>query len=244
MTRALLADIVAVVSGANRGIGRQIAETFSAHGAKVFACCRASDSATAGWATERSIRLVTLDLADENSIRQAVKDIRSESAGVDVLVNNAGTAHGALFQMTSMADLRRVFEVNFFGQIAFSQNVIRLMAKRGGGSVINISSSTAERADPGTFAYGASKAAFERATLSMARELGAHSIRVNAIAPGVTETAMLDQMDPAARQSLIEAAAMKRPATPQNIADTALFLASELSAHITGQVIHVDGGLL
>jgi len=244
MTGTLLAEKVAVVTGANRGIGRQIAESFSAQGAKVFACCRGSDPSVDDWAAGRGISLISLDLADDGSIRNAVKEIRAGSAGVDILVNNAGIAHGALFQMTSIADLRQVFEVNFFGQIAFSQSMARLMAKRGGGSIINLSSSAVERADAGTFAYGASKAAFERATLSMARELGAQEIRVNAIAPGVTQTDMLDQMDPAARQTLIDASALKRPATPQNIADVALFLASDLSAHVTGQIIHIDGGLL
>jgi 3-oxoacyl-[acyl-carrier protein] reductase len=119
-----------------------------------------------------------------------------------------------------------------------------LMMRNKSGSIINISSSTAHIADPGTLAYGCSKAALNRATQSMATELGASGIRVNGIAPGVTDTDMGAEMDEAARSKLIMASVLKKAATPQDIANLALFLASDLSSHITGQIISVDGGIV
>ncbi len=245
----LLKDKVAVVTGANRGIGQAVTRTFAMHGAAVVACVReiGVDTLDQCKALEDecgvSVQAVRLDLADETSIKGAVKEIMAVSPKVGILVNNAGVASGSLFQMTSMAELRRVFEINFFGQILLTQGLARLMARNKSGSVINITSTAAQIADPGTLVYGSSKAAFARATQSMAAELGASGIRVNAIAPGVTRTDMFDQMTPASRDKLIAASALKRAAEPQDVANMALFLASELSSFVTGQVLRVDGGM-
>jgi 3-oxoacyl-[acyl-carrier protein] reductase len=118
------------------------------------------------------------------------------------------------------------------------------MTRHKTGSIINIASTAAMVADPGTLGYGSSKAAFARATQSMATELGASGIRVNAIAPGVTRTDMFDQMTEAARDKLIDSSALKRAAEPQDIANMALFLASDLSSFVTGQIMRVDGGMV
>jgi 3-oxoacyl-[acyl-carrier protein] reductase len=163
---------------------------------------------------------------------------------VDVLVNNAGTASGGLFQMMPIAELRRVFEINFFGQILLTQGLSRLMTRHRSGSIINIASTAVEIADPGTLAYGTSKSAFSRASQSMATELGGSGVRVNTISPGVTKTDMYDQMSPEARERLINTAALKRAAEPQDIANVALFLASDLSCFVTGQTLRVDGGMI
>jgi 3-oxoacyl-[acyl-carrier protein] reductase len=240
-----LKDKFAIVTGANRGIGKAVCEKFHAHGAHVLACSRNLDEKFLSWVAENdNITPIELNLGEEASIKSAIKDIRGAASSVNILVNCAGIASGSLFQMASIKELREVFEVNFFGQIILSQGVSRLMARQKAGSIINISSTAAFIADPGTIAYGASKAAFARATQSMATELGALGIRVNAIAPGVTQTDMLDQMAPEAREKLIAASALKRAATPQDIANMALFLASDLSSHITGQIIRVDGGIV
>jgi 3-oxoacyl-[acyl-carrier protein] reductase len=163
---------------------------------------------------------------------------------VDVLVNNAGTASGGLFQMTPISEIRRVLEVNFFGQILLTQGLSRLMTRHRAGSIINIASTAADIADSGTLAYGASKAALARAARSLATELGTFGVRVNAISPGVTRTDMFDQMAPEARERLINSSALKRAAEPADIANVALFLASELSSFVTGQVLRVDGGMV
>lgn len=245
----LLKDKLAVVTGANRGIGEAIARTFAAQGASVLACMRRIEPDTLDRlaaledAYGVSVRAIGLDLADESAVKNAVKDIAAASPRVDILVNNAGVASGSIFQMTSIAELRRLFEVNFFSQILLTQGIARLMARRGSGSIINIASTAAMIPDPGTLAYGSSKAAFARATQSMAAELGASGIRVNAIAPGVTRTDMFEQMTPAARDKLIASSALKRPAEPQDIANVAVFLASDLSSFVTGQILRVDGGM-
>jgi 3-oxoacyl-[acyl-carrier protein] reductase len=245
----MLKNKIAVVTGANRGIGLTIAQTLAAHGAQVLACMRTVDEAVlqtiASAGQPGQVKGVALDLEQEASIKAAIKEIATLSGNkIDVLVNNAGTASGGLFQMMPVAELRRVFDVNFFGQIQLTQGLSRLMTRHRSGSIINIASTAAEIADPGTLAYGASKAAFARASCSMATELGAAGVRVNTIAPGVTRTDMFDQMAPDARERLIASSALKRAAEPQDIANVALFLASELSAFVTGQVLRVDGGMV
>ena len=245
----MLKNKTAVVTGANRGIGLAIAKTFVAHGARVLACMRqVSDEALAEIASDAEtgqVKVVALDLTDEVSIKAAIREI-AQLAGnrVDVLVNNAGTASGGLFQMTSIAEMRRVFEVNFFGQVLLTQGLSRLMTRHRAGSIINIASTAADIADSGTLAYGASKAALARATRSMATELGAFGVRVNAISPGVTRTDMFDLMALEARERLINSAALKQAAEPADVANVALFFASELSGFVTGQVLRVDGGMV
>mgnify|MGYP000079470616 FL=1 len=145
--------------------------------------------------------------------------------------------------MTPISELRKIFEINFFSQIAFSQGIAKIMIRNKYGSIINLSSTAAFIADPGTLAYGSSKSAFTRATQSMATELGIFNIRVNAIAPSVTKTDMFKQMSPGAIEKLIGSSALKRIAEPIDIANVALFLASELSSFVTGQVIRADGGI-
>lgn len=238
-----------VVTGANRGIGYAIAKTFAAQGANVFACMRSLDpdvlQRLASDVEPECIKGVALDLGEESSIKAAIKEIALLTGNkVDVLVNNAGTASGGLFQMMPSAELRRVFEINFFGQILFTQGLSRLMTRHRSGSIINIASTAVEIADPGTLAYGTSKSAFSRASESMATELGGSGVRVNTISPGVTKTDMYDQMSQEARERLINSAALKRAAEPQDIANVALFLASDLSSFVTGQTLRVDGGMI
>ncbi|WP_345812259.1 glucose 1-dehydrogenase [Paraburkholderia sp. PREW-6R] len=249
-TSMLLKDKFAVITGSNRGIGRAITQTFAAQGASVIACMREVTPDALEWlaslaqAHDVSAYAVSVDLADEASVKNAVRQITGLAPRLDVLVNNAGAASGAIFQMTSIAELRRLFEVNFFSQILLTQGLARSMVRNKAGSIINIASTAAMVADPGTLAYGSSKAAFARATQSMATELGASNIRVNAIAPGVTRTDMFDLMSEAARDKLIASSALKRAAEPQDIANMALFLASDLSTFVTGQIMRVDGGMV
>jgi 3-oxoacyl-[acyl-carrier protein] reductase len=246
----LLNDKVAVVTGATRGIGDAMTRTFLAHGARVIALVRdPAASQTVEWLSDLEarhggrIQTIALDLADEDSVKAAVKAVVAATPRLDVLVNNAGAASYAIVPMTSMAELRRMFDVNFFGHILLSQGLARLMARKKAGSIINIVSTAALDPDPGTLAYGASKAALLRATLSEAAEFGASGIRVNAIAPGPTHTDMYEQIAPAMRDRFIQSSALKRAGEPQDVANAALFLASDLSTYITGQVLRVDGGM-
>jgi 3-oxoacyl-[acyl-carrier protein] reductase len=246
----LLNGKTTIVTGASRGIGRCIAETFASHGSNIFACVRKLTPDLKKWAEEIEISnsvkvyLLKLDLTDFENSKNLVKQVLEISPRVDVLVNNAGIASGSLFQMTTTVNLKEIFEVNFFNQIHLTQGISRLMQRGKAGSIINIGSTAAFIPDSGTLAYGASKAALTRAAQSMAVELGSSNIRVNTIAPGVTMTDMFDQMNSMARDKLISSSALKRAATPQDIANAALFLASDLSAFITGQTIRVDGGIV
>jgi 3-oxoacyl-[acyl-carrier protein] reductase len=246
----LLHNKVAIITGANRGIGKSIVETFAENGATIIACVRTLNPDTESWMKSVEERFnvpvtpVLVDLSDDESVKDLVKKIILISKKVDILVNNAGIASGALFQMTTISELRKVFEINFFSQIVISQGISRVMSRNKSGSIINLASTSAFIADPGTLAYGSSKSAFARATKSMATELGPMGIRVNALAPSVTKTDMFDQMSADARDSLIESSALKRCAEPQDIANVALFLASDLSLYVTGQVIRVDGGII
>lgn len=246
----MLKNKVALITGANRGIGKSFVETFARNGANVFACMRELSSERETWMRELEIdhgvfvKPIVLDLSDEVSIKKVVKEVMAITPRLDVLINNAGVASGSLFQMTTTSELKKLFEINFFGQIQLSQSLARLMARNKSGSIINLISTAAFIADSGTLAYGASKAAFARATQSMAAELGASNIRVNGIAPSVTRTDMFDQMSVQARDKLINSSALKRAAEPQDIANMALFLASDLSSFVTGQIIRVDGGIV
>ena len=246
----LLHNKVAIITGANRGIGKSIVETFAENGATIIACVRTLSPDTELWMKSVEERFnvpvtpVLVDLSDDESVKDLVKKIILISKKVDILVNNAGIASGALFQMTTISELRKVFEINFFSQIVISQGISRVMSRNKSGSIINLASTSAFIADPGTLAYGSSKSAFARATKSMATELGPMGIRVNALAPSVTKTDMFDQMSTDARDSLIKSSALKRCAEPQDVANVALFLASDLSLYVTGQVIRVDGGII
>lgn len=245
----LLKNKVVIITGANRGIGKSIAETFAENGANLILCMRSVSSETFDWMQSLKVNFkisidhLILDLSDEKSVKASIQEIFKISKKVDVLVNNAGVASGSLFQMTPISEIKKIFEINFFSQITLSQGIAKIMIKNKSGSIINLASTAAFIADPGTLAYGSSKAAFLRGTKSMASELGSFNIRVNAIAPSVTKTDMYDEMSPDAIDKLINFSALKRAAEPKDIANVALFLASDLSSFVTGQAIRVDGGI-
>ena len=237
-----------IITGCARGIGRAMLEVFAKNGANVWACVRRpSDDFAAysgGLADECNVRImpVYFDLAGPDQIKAAVGTIVSARLPVHGLINNAGITYNALFQMTSMDRMREVFEVNFFSQFLFSQYVVKLMVRQKSGNIVNIVSSAAIDGNSGRGAYGASKAALICLTKVMASELAEHDIRINAIAPGITETDMVEQSMSQEIISETVARTMLRIGRPVDIAHTALFLASDLSSYITGQVVRADGG--
>lgn len=249
-TQMLLKNKLAVVTGANRGIGADILDLFTEHGANVIACARHETEAFRLKCTALenaygvTVHPLYFDLSSSETIKKAVNEIVSLRRQVDILVNNAGIGSGSLFQMTSLQELHRVFEVNFFGQVQFTQSISRLMCRQKSGSIINMASTAGLLGEPGMTAYGASKAALILATRTLAAEVGSNGVRVNAIAPSVTHTDMYEQMEAGARERLIQSSALKRAAQPREIANVALFLASELSTYVTGQVVRVDGGII
>ncbi|MGB7992449.1 SDR family NAD(P)-dependent oxidoreductase, partial [Methanoregula sp.] len=186
---------------------------------------------------------VYFDLADHDQLKNAAKSITSSKRTVDVLVNNAGITFNAVFLMTPMTKVQEVFDVNFFSPFLFTQYIAKTMIRQKKGSIINIASSAGIDGNAGRSVYGASKAAVICTTKAMAAELGEFGIRANAIAPGITQTTMITSMTDKVIQDTILQTDMKRIGNPLDIANTALFLASDKSSYITGQVLRVDGGM-
>lgn len=245
-----LAGKTAVITGCRRGIGKAILERFAHEGASVFACIRTEDAEFAATASNLAaahgvvITPVCFDFRDATAVSAGAKSILQTKTPIDVLVNNAASIYTAPFMMTSMDKMRELFEVDFFQQIAFTQFIVRSMVAQKRGSIINISSSAGIEGNEGRTAYASAKAALITASKVMSRELGAAGIRVNCIAPGLTQTEM---MTSSTKEDAIAATlartAQKRVGTVDEIADAALFLASERSSYITGQVLRVDGGM-
>lgn len=246
----LLQGRTAVLTGSNRGIGKAILEVFARNGANIWACARKADDKFTDYitnlakATGVTISPVYFDLADAEQVKAGAKTIMSAKQPVDILVNNAGIIYTALFQMTSADKMKEVFEINYFSQMLLTQYITRIMTRQKSGSIINISSSAAIDCNRGRSAYAASKAALLCATKVMAKELAGYNIRVNAIAPGLTETDMMrESTSEDAMVSTLQATCLKRVGEPSEIADAVLFLSSDLSSYITGQVLRVDGGM-
>ena len=246
----LLKGKTAVVTGCNRGIGKAIVQVFARNGANIWACVRKPDQTftdfVAGLTHETgvSITAVYFDLADAAQVKAGVERIKASRQPVDVLVNNAGVIFTSLFQMTSINTMKEIFEINFFSQMLLTQYVVRLMARQKSGSIVNVSSSAAIEGNEGRTAYATSKAAMSCFTKVMAKELAAHNIRVNAIAPVLTQTDMMaDSTSQETVASTVARISLKRVGRPEEIANATLFLASDLASYMTGQVLRVDGGM-
>jgi len=238
-----------IVTGTSRGIGHKMVEVFAKNGANVFAHARIETEEHKQFcerlAEREDVQIIPLyfDLRDADGMKEAAKIIRETKLPIDGLVNNAGIIYNALFQMTSMDELRNQFEVNFFAPFLFTQYISKLMVRNKKGSIVSISSSVAQDGNAGKSAYGASKAALLTMTLSIAEELGTYGIRANVICPGVTETDMVSTMPEYIFDIQKEATFLKKFGTTEDIANTAMYLLSDYSSYITGQVFRVDGGV-
>ncbi len=238
-----------IVTGTARGMGKQMVETFAENGANIFALARTEteehEQYCAGCAEKFGVQIfpIYFDLINEAAQKNAIKTIRGYKLPIDGLVNCAGITNNSLFQMTSVDELRRQMEVNFFATYLFTQYVSKLMIRNKKGSIVTISSSAALDGNSGKSAYGASKAAVLTMTIVISEELAASGIRANVICPGVIETDMLGTMPEYILDIQREAAFLKEIGKPSDIANTALFLLSDYSSYITGEIIRVDGGV-
>lgn len=238
-----------LITGCNRGIGLAFLDAFAAAGATVLACVRTKDEAFTSHCKEISgktgseIVIFTADLSSEDSIKAFVSELYKSKRKVDILINNAGVVTKGILQMTSIQSVKDVFQINFFAQVQITQGVSKLMMRQKSGVIINMASIGGIDAYPAYTSYGCSKAAMIYFTKTMAQELAPYGIRVNAIAPSMVKTRMQEQMGEEANEEIMRRTALKRNAEPEEIAKLALFLASDDSSFITGQVYRIDGGL-
>ena len=247
----LLKNKTAVITGCNRGIGKAILTRFAEEEAEVVACTRKKDEAFDKFCSDLEKKFnvkiynICFDLENTNEIKSALSEIKEKVKKIDIIVNNAGIIQTSLFQMTKIEDVKKIFEVNFFSVFLFTQFLVKYMIKnKTQSSIINISSSAAIEANQGRSAYASSKSALLTLSKVMSKELSNFNIRVNAVAPGLTKTEMMSKSTSEKYlKETIDRIALKRVAEPKEIANTVLFLASDLSSYINGQVLRVDGGL-
>ena len=245
----LLSGKSALITGAGRGIGRAMAERFAAEGATLFLAVRNIEQGMvlAGELQAKhgiDCHALSCDVADADSVKTLFRELFSHSKTLDVLVNNAGVLDDALIGMVTPAQVERTFASNSFSVLYCSQYAARMMQRAGGGSIINLASIIGRVGNAGQAVYGGSKAAVIGITQSLAKELAPQQIRVNAIAPGFIDTDMAHSLPDDKFQLRLQSIAMGRIGSADEVAKVALFLASELSSYVTGQVIGVDGGML
>ncbi|MGB5692000.1 MAG: 3-oxoacyl-[acyl-carrier-protein] reductase [Flavobacteriaceae bacterium] len=238
-----------IITGASRGIGRGIARVFAEHGANVAFTYSSSEGPAIELEKELTSSGVKAKAYKSNaaSFTEAetlVSAILEDFGGIDVLINNAGITKDNLLMRMSEEDFDAVIEVNLKSVFNMTKAVQRTMLKQRKGSIINMSSVVGVKGNAGQTNYAASKAGMIGFTKSVALELGSRNIRCNAIAPGFIETEMTESLDEKTVQGWRDAIPLKRGGTPEDIANACLFLASDLSDYITGQVINVDGGML
>lgn len=237
-----------IITGATGGTGRAIATILASSGLDLVLCARKANPDFEIWVSELETRFgvkISINYFDfeiEEVVAENAKSIVSQQ-DIAGLVNCAGSPFGAKITMTRIQDLKKIFNVNFFNQVLFTQYVFRKMISQNRGSIVNIASKSGVDPNPGTLAYGASKAALIHFTKVLAAEASQYNIRVNCINPGAIETNMLEQMEQRAKQKLIQSSGMGRAAKPSEIGDVVTFLLSNHSSYISGQIINVDGGI-
>jgi len=239
-----------VVTGCLQGIGKATLEKFAKNGANIFACAYQQNEEFEGFcdalAKENGVQVIPIyfDMADIASVKEAAKSIQKFKMEIHGLVNIAGINRDAYFNMISYQDMIDTFQVNVYSQIILSQYIVKLMQRyKTEGSIVFTSSITALDGNAGQVTYGASKAALLGAMRSMALELGTNGIRVNAVCPGVIKTPMTEKLSREVIESKEKMMEIPRLGEADEVADVFMYLMSDLSTHISGQTIRVDGGI-
>ena len=245
----LLENKTALITGATRGIGKGIAEVFAQQGANVAFTYNSSVDAATALENELKAHGVKAkgyqsNAANYDDAQELAKNVIEEFGGIDVLINNAGITKDNLLMRISEEDFDTVIEVNLKSVFNLTKAVIRPMMKQRKGSIINMSSVVGVKGNAGQTNYAASKAGILGFTKSVALELGSRNVRCNAIAPGFIETEMTGSLPEETVKVWRDAIPLKRGGTPEDIANACVFLASDMSAYITGQTLNVDGGML
>jgi 3-oxoacyl-[acyl-carrier protein] reductase len=241
----LLEGKTALITGAARGIGKAIALRFAAEGANIaftdLAVCEETEAEIAALGVKaKSYASNAADFAESEAVVQQVKN---DFGSIDILVNNAGITKDGLMLRMSEAQWDAVIAVNLKSAFNFIHAVVPVMMRQRGGSIINMASVVGVHGNAGQANYSASKAGMIALAKSVAQEMGPKGIRANAIAPGFIETAMTAALPDAVREDWMKKIPLRRGGRPEDVADVALFLASDLSSYVSGQVIQIDGGM-
>ena len=245
----LLEGKVAIITGASRGIGSGIAKVFAQNGANV--AFTYSSSAESALVLENELNALGIkskgyksNAADFNEAQKLVDDVMADFGNIDILINNAGITKDNLLMRMSEEDFDAVMNINLTSVCNMTKAVQKVMLKNRAGSIVNMSSVVGVKGNAGQANYAASKAGMIGFTKSIALELGSRNIRCNAIAPGFIETEMTAKLNEDVVKGWRESIPLKRGGTPEDVANVCVFLSSNMSAYVTGQVINVDGGML
>ncbi|MCB7480373.1 3-oxoacyl-[acyl-carrier-protein] reductase [Christiangramia sediminis] len=238
----------AIITGGSRGIGKGIAEVFAQHGANVAFTYNSSSQSAEELAKDLESLGVKAKAYQSNAAsfkeaQELIDSVVEDFGSIDIVVNNAGITKDNLLMRMSEEDFDKVIEVNLKSIFNMTKAVQRTMLKQRSGSIINMSSVVGVTGNAGQANYAASKAGIIGFSKSMAQELGSRNIRTNVIAPGFIETEMTEKLDEKTVQGWRDAIPLKRGGKPEDIANACVYLGSDLSAYVTGQVIHVDGGM-
>jgi 3-oxoacyl-[acyl-carrier protein] reductase len=239
----------AIITGGSRGIGKGIAQVFAKHGANVAFTYASSVVAANELEKELSsfgvkVKGYQSNAANFEEAQQLVKEVAGDFGKIDILINNAGITKDNLLMRMNEEDFDSVIEVNLKSVFNMTKAIQRIMLKQRSGSIINMSSVVGVKGNAGQANYAASKAGIIGFSKSMALELGSRNIRTNVIAPGFIETEMTGKLDEKTVQGWRDSIPLKRGGTPEDIANACVFLGSDLSSYITGQVLHINGGML
>ena len=242
-------DKAAMITGATRGIGKQIALTLANEGYNIVLNYRTENDELKQLKNEiesKNVKCLAVqgDVTNFEDCKQMIESAIKEFGKIDVLVNNAGITKDMLLARMKEEDFKQVIDVNLVGTFNMTKNVISYMMKARNGKIINISSVVGIEGNAGQTNYSASKAGIIGFTKSLAKEVASRNILVNAVAPGFIETNMTDVLKQEVKDEIAKNIPLKRMGTPQDVANVVKFLASEDSSYITGQVISVDGGMI
>lgn len=244
----MLRDRVAIITGGARGIGRSIAERYAEHGAKLVIVDVIEEVAEA---TVKELQgkgidaiAVKTDVSNSADVDAMVEKVIEHYGKIDILVNNAGITRDGLLMRMDDKDWDMVININLKGVFLCTRAVVRHMSKARSGSIINMASIVGQMGNAGQANYSASKGGVIALTKTTAKEFAARGVRANAIAPGFIQTEMTDKLPDQARKTMLDSIPMKNMGQPGDVADGALFLASDMSAYITGHVLAINGGML
>jgi len=238
-----------VVTGALQGIGKETVSQLASLGANVWACSHFINDDFFIFCSQTSkkngvnVYPLEADFNSIDSVKSMAREILKQKMPINGLVNVAGITKDALFQMAASSDMSKIYDVNVVATLVLTQAVCKSMMRGGSGSIVNISSISALDGVEGQLSYSASKAALIGATRTLAREVGAKNIRVNCIAPGVIDTDMNASVPADILQSRLDMTSLKRMGTPEEVVNLIVFLLSDLSSYMSGQVIRIDGGM-